>query len=108
MAFLLRYLLLVTLMLGLAGQGSALARGGAAQPNAVHAPHAMSEACDDGECPEPKYADSCCILDHCLLGLLAEQMGNLPPFMPARPIAAAAVGVLTAPQDNPERPPQSA
>lgn len=106
MAFLLRYLLLVTLMLGLAGHGSALARGGAAHPDAAHVHHAMSEACEDGECPQPKHADSCCIVDHCLLGLAAEQMGSLPQFAPARPVAAAAVRALAEAQDNPERPPR--
>lgn len=108
MAFLLRYLLLVMLMLGLAGQGSALARGGAAPPDApsVHPHYAGAEPCDEGRCPEPEHADRCCVLNHCLLGLAAEQMGSLPQFAPARPVAAAAVRALAEAQDNPERPPR--
>lgn len=110
MAFLLRYLLLVTLMLGLAGHGSALARGGAAHLHvpSVHPHHAVAGPCDGGQCPEPEHADPCCVLNHCVLGLAAEQMRSLPPFAPARPIAAATVRSPAAPQDNPERPPQSA
>lgn len=109
-AFLLRYLLLVTLMLGLASHSAALARGGAEhlEVPSVHAHHATAKLCDHGQCSESKPADSCCILNHCLLGLVAEQTGSLPPFAPARPIAAAALGALAQPRDNPERPPQAA
>ena len=109
-----RLLLTAALLLSLAGHGAAMAQG--AEPNAaapqpaVHAMHHGKEAgCDaPRHCSESGKSAACCMVGHCLLGVMAEAGMVLPAFYPAMPEADPFLATAAAVQGAPERPPRSA
>ncbi|MHB1109105.1 MAG: hypothetical protein ACYCZU_02115 [Devosia sp.] len=102
------------LLLSLAGHGSAMAQGPrthvpAMSAHAVAMHHGSDAHCDkELSCPTPGQLDSCGVIGHCPLGLVADGIAPLPAFRAARPVPAPGIAAFAAPQDNPERPPRRA
>jgi hypothetical protein len=108
----LRHLLMIaSLLLSLAGHGTAMAQapeapaGPAVSAHAMH--HGAAAHCESKQsCPAPASFEACCVIGHCLLGLVAEWDAPLPPFEAAAPVPLALIAPLAEPQANPERPPR--